>query len=206
MAVSYLAHCFGDDFFKMKFPFLAEISRTRFDLLLRVLDRRVNSPLTSSCGRLFDAVAAIAGIRQRVSYEAQAAIELEMAAEDSATDAAYPLDVLWTNTPALISTRPMFEALVADVLSNQPPPEISRKFHNGLVTAFVAIAETLRDRTSLNRVCLSGGTFNNLYLTTHLVAALTTARFEVLTQNEVPAGDGGLSLGQAMVAAHQNRS
>jgi len=163
--------------------------------------RRVNSPLTSSCGRLFDAVAAVAGVRQRVSYEAQAAIELEMAIGDSVTDAAYPLDILKGNDVALISTRPMFEALVADVLSNQPVSEISLRFHNGLVTTFVSLAETLRDRDSLNRVCLSGGTFNNLYLTMRLVRALTAAGFEVFTQNEVPAGDGGLSLGQAMVAA-----
>ena len=131
MAISYLSHCFGDDFMKMKLPFLAEISRTRFDLLLRVLDRRVNSPLTSSCGRLFDAVAAIAGIRQQVSYEAQAAIELEMAAEDSATDAAYPIDVLWTNVPAQISTRPMFEALVEDVLGSRPRPKSAASFTTG---------------------------------------------------------------------------
>jgi hydrogenase maturation protein HypF len=205
MAVSYLAHHFGDDFLKMKLPFLAEISRSRFDLLLRVLDRRVNSPLTSSCGRLFDAVAAIAGIRNQVSYEAQAAIELEMAIMNALSDDAYPFELLRSNGAALISTRPMFEALVEDVVSNRPVSEISRKFHNGLVKLFVDIAESLRDRTSLNRVCLSGGTFNNRYLTQKLVAELSAAGFEVFTQNEVPAGDGGLSLGQAMVAAHQNK-
>ena len=97
----------------------------------------------------------------------------------------------------------MFEELVQDVLHGTSVSEISRNFHNGLVNIFLEIARTLRDRTSLNRVCLSGGTFNNLYLTTNLVAALSAAEFEVFTQNEVPAGDGGLSLGQAMVAAHQ---
>jgi hydrogenase maturation protein HypF len=98
----------------------------------------------------------------------------------------------------------MFEELIEDVSRGTPVSEISLKFHNGLVNIFVEIAETLRDRTSLNRVCLSGGTFNNLYLTKNLNAALSAASFEVFTQNEVPAGDGGLSLGQAMVAAFQD--
>jgi hydrogenase maturation protein HypF len=205
MAVSYLAHHFGDDFLKTKLPFLAEIGRPKLDLLLRVLERRVNSPLTSSCGRLFDAVAAIAGVRRTVSYEAQAAIELEMTIVSARSDDAYPFEFLPNNGTAIISTRPMFEALVEDVVSNRPVSEISRKFHNGLVKLFIDIAESLRDRTSLNRVCLSGGTFNNLYLTRNLVTELSAAGFEVFTQNEVPAGDGGLSLGQAMVAAHQNK-
>jgi hydrogenase maturation protein HypF len=205
MAVSYLAHHFGDDFLKMKLPFLAEIGRPKLDLLLRVLERRVNSPLTSSCGRLFDAVAAIAGVRRTVSYEAQAAIELEMTTVSARSDDAYPFEFLPNNGTAIISTRPMFEALVEDVVSNRLVSEISRKFHNGLVKLFIDIAESLRDRTSLNRVCLSGVTFNNLYLTRNLVTELSAAGFEVFTQNEVPAGDGGLSLGQAMVAAHQNK-
>ena len=260
MAVSYLAHHFGDEFLKMKLPCLAEISQSRFDLLLRVLDRRVNSPLTSSCGRLFDAVAAIAGIRNQVSYEAQAAIELEMAIENlnrkdrqefaqnakgklSSDDfVAYTFELRSNSQAAeqrqnaargvspgnkpqedsapagrqnpdvedatvlLIRTRPMFEALVEDVLRGTPVSAISRKFHNGLVNIFVEIARALRDSTSLNRVCLSGGTFNNLYLTTSLLAALTAAEFDVFTQNEVPAGDGGLSLGQAMVAVHRSKA
>ena len=306
MAVSYLAHHFGSDFRKMNLPFLREIGDGKIDVVLRMLDRRINSPLTSSCGRLFDAVAAIAGIRNRVSYEAQAAIELEMAvenfdAEDSSgksreecangvakanatqasttrasatanatqtsatqanpteTDAtqanasqtngrnhAYIFELLRPDfesirssqaaerrkntargvspgydaeldvapkgrqttgsanpAPLLISTRLLFESLIDDVLHHRPTSEISRKFHHGLVNVFVEIANTLRDRTLLKRVCLSGGTFNNLSLTTHLVAALTAAGFEVFTQNEVPAGDGGLSLGQALVAAHR---
>jgi len=98
----------------------------------------------------------------------------------------------------------MFEELIEDVSRGTPVSVISRKFHEGLINMFVEIAKTLRDRTSLHRVCLSGGTFNNLHLTTNLVAALAAANFEVFTQNEVPAGDGGLSLGQAMVAAHKD--
>jgi hydrogenase maturation protein HypF len=204
MAVSYLAHHFGKDFLKMQLPFLNGIARPKLDLLLQALERRINSPLTSSCGRLFDAVAASAGVRQQVTYEAQAAIELEMATGICSSDDAYDFTLSPGPDSAIISTRPMFEALVEDVCQRRPLAEISLKFHNGLVKLFVEIAERLRERTSLYRVCLSGGTFNNLYLTTQLVSRLAENGFEVFTQNEVPAGDGGLSLGQAMVAAHQN--
>jgi len=104
--------------------------------------------------------------------------------------------------PSIISTRPMFEALIEDILQRRPASEISAKFHNGLVKVFVQLAHAIRGGTSLSRVCLSGGTFNNAYLTTHLSSELRAADFEVFTQNDLPAGDGGLALGQAMVAAH----
>jgi hydrogenase maturation protein HypF len=201
MAVSYLAHHFGKDFLKMRLPFLEGIARPKLDLILQALDRRINSPLTSSCGRLFDAVAAIAGVRQQVTYEAQAAIELEMAIGNWDSDDAYDFRLLPGQDSLIISTRPMFEGLVEDICQHRSTAEISQKFHNGLVNVFVQIAAKLREHTSLNRVCLSGGTFNNLYLTIQLLSRLGENGFEVFTQNEVPAGDGGLSLGQAMVAA-----
>jgi len=203
MAVSYLAHHFGRDFLRTKLPFLESIPRSKVDLVLQAIERKINSPLTSSCGRLFDAVAAIAGIRQQVTYEAQAAIELEMAADDLESDEAYEFEFVQRAEGWIIGTRRMFEVLVEDVLAKRKTSEISGKFHSGLVNIFARIAEALRKQTSLDRVCLSGGTFNNLYLTTRLTSQLQSAGFEVFTQNEVPAGDGGLSLGQAMVAAHQ---
>jgi hydrogenase maturation protein HypF len=209
MAVSYLMHHFGAEFRKMKLPFLEEIPAAKLELLLQARERKINSPLISSCGRLFDAVAAISGIRNHITYEAQAAIELEMAIADAGphSEDAYNLELSQdkNNATAIISTRPLFEELIEDVLRQRTRSEISRKFHNALVNVFVQIAENLRDHTSLNHVCLSGGTFNNLYLTVRLASRLRSAGFDVYTQNEVPAGDGGLSLGQAMVAAHQKR-
>jgi len=201
MAVSYLAHHFGRDFLKLDVPFVQGLEAHKTDLLLRMIEQKVNSPLTSSCGRLFDAAAALIGIRQQVNYEAQAAIELEMALSSSENNDGYPLDLRPDGDRWIIGTQPLFEAIVGDLRRDIAVGEISRRFHNGLVDVFVRLAGLLRDKSGLNRVCLSGGTFHNVYLSQHLESQLTDAGFEVFTHHEVPAGDGGLSLGQALVAA-----
>ncbi len=206
MAVSFLAHHFGREFLKLEFLKLdissaRALNRPKVDFLLRMMEQGVNSPLTSSCGRLFDAVAALTGIRQQVNYEAQAAIELEMAMTPPEEDTAYPMKLVPEGDHWIIGTRPLFEALLEDLGRNVPVAAISRRFHNGLVEGFVELAALLRQRTALDRVCLSGGTFHNVYLSQRLEARLSEGGFEVFTQKEVPSGDGGLSLGQALVAA-----
>jgi hydrogenase maturation protein HypF len=200
MAVSYLAHHFGRDLLNLPLPFVRQLESRKLDLVLQMLDRNINSPLTSSCGRLFDAVAALVGVRQQVNYEAQAAIELEMAIESSSPGIAYPLEIKPDANGWIVGTRPLFESILKDIRSKVPVAEMSRRFHNGLVEAFISLAELLRDQTSLKRVCLSGGTFHNYYLLQHLTSRLMSIRFEVFTHSEVPAGDGGLSLGQASIA------
>jgi hydrogenase maturation protein HypF len=202
MALSYLFHHFGRDFFNLPILFVQQLNVQKTDLLLRMIARGINSPLSSSCGRLFDAVAALIGVRQQISYEAQAAIELEFAI-DVGGDDAYPFEVVQTSQPWLIGTRPMFESLITDLRQSFPSGTIARRFHNGLVNAFVKIAVAFKQNRGLNRVCLSGGTFHNVYLAQRLEAALSAESFEVFTHHEVPAGDGGLSLGQALVAAHR---
>jgi hydrogenase maturation protein HypF len=203
MAVSYLSHHFGRDFLKLDIPFVRQLNRQKTDFLLRMMEQGVNSPLTSSCGRLFDAVAALIGIRQQVNYEAQAAIELEMAIASSEDETAYPLEFMPDGDSWIMSTRPLFEALIENLRRSVPISAISRRFHNGLVEGLVKLATILRTKTALNRVCLSGGTFHNAYLSRRLETRLSEAGFQVFTQKEVPAGDGGLSLGQALVAARK---
>src|SRR5260370_6625859 len=216
MAVSYLAHHFGREFLTLDFlnldiPFVRQLNPPKVGLLLRMIEQGVNSPLTSSCGRLFDAVAALIGIRQQVNYEAQAAIELEMtmASSEMASseqDPAYPVSLVPEGDHWIISTRPLFEALLDDLDRNLPVAAISRRFHNGLVEGFVELATLLRKKAALSRVCLSGGMFHNVYLSERLEARLFEVGFEVFTQKEVPSGDGGLSLGQALVAATKFRT
>jgi hydrogenase maturation protein HypF len=205
MAVSYLAQHFGREFLNVDIPFVRQLDRRKVEFLLRMMEQGVNSPLTSSCGRLFDAVAALAGIRQQVNYEAQAAIELEMAMTVSEQDRAYPMRLLPDGEHWIISTRPLFEALLDDLGRSLPIGAISRRFHDGLVECFVDLATLLREKTAMDRVCLSGGTFHNIYFSQRLEARLFEAGFQVFTQKEVPSGDGGLSLGQALVAAAKGR-
>ena len=203
MAVSYLAKHYGKDVGKLKLPFLEGIDSRKLNVVLQMVEREINSPRTSSCGRLFDAVAALIGLRGTVNYEAQAAIELEMAARDSQTEVAYPMDLDAQGATWQIGTKPLFDWLLKDIRQKVNVAEISRKFHNGLALVFVDAAERIRDRTKLNRVCLSGGCFLNVLLLETMLAELRERSFEVYFHTEVPAGDGGISLGQAVIAGYR---
>lgn len=206
MAVSYLYRHWGREFLDLQIPFLQQLDRGKVKLLLAAMERKLNSPLTSSCGRLFDAVAALAGIRRQVNYEGQAAIELEMAMKGAAEGAGYDLDLVEQEGLLILGTRRLFAEIISDLQERVPAPEISARFHSGLVNALARAAGILRQSSGLRRVCLSGGSFNNRFLLEQLQARLVACGVEVFTHAEVPAGDGGLSLGQALVAAHSLRS
>ena len=203
IAVSYLWKHFGRELFSLDLPFLKQLDCTKLDLVTQMLAKRVNSPLSCGCGRLFDGVAALLGVRSEVNYEGQAAIELEMAMDRVDDDGSYPFAQRIENGVTILSTRPLFQAIVDDLRESVPPAVISRRFHNGLVAALASVAHDLRDRTAINEVCLSGGCFQNDYLLRRMEGTLTAAGFEVFTHSQVPAGDGGLSLGQALIAAAQ---
>ena len=202
MAVSYLVHHFGPEFERCDVPFVRTLNWSKTKLLLKMIDRKVNCPLTSSCGRLFDAVSALAGVRQEVNYEGQAAIELEATISEDGSDA-YPLEVVADSNGWIIGTRRLFDAILFDIANKVPTGKVSRRFHNGLVQTFTSVAELVRQKYGHERVCLSGGTFQNVYLLEHLQSSLQCQGFQVFAHSEVPAGDGGLSLGQALVAAHR---
>lgn len=218
MAVSYLFHHWGRDFWNLDIPFVRRLDRARTETLLQMMERGVNSPLASSTGRLFDAIAALAGVRENVNYEAQAAIELEAAmeerraeqrsapiAEGSSDDGGYPFAIREESGAWIIDTRPMFLALVQDIREGVHTGILSHRFHLGFVDVLARTAELVRGRTGLDRVCLSGGSFQNCFLSEHLQKRLEAAGFQVFTHAEVPCGDGGISLGQAIVAAHRKQ-
>ncbi len=206
VALSYLVKHYVKDLNRLDLPFLRGIDERRRNVIQQMIDRQIHSPRTSSCGRLFDAVAALTGIRSTVNYEAQAAIELEMAAHDSTDDGAYPFDLIPDGTHWQIGTFSLFQALLHDLRSQQPVADISRRFHTGLAALFVELAEKIREQSKLNRVCLSGGCFHNVLLFRLLLDGLRAKSFEVYFHSEVPAGDGGISLGQALIAAHRLQS
>jgi hydrogenase maturation protein HypF len=167
-------------------------------LLRTQLEKKINTPLTSSMGRLFDAAAALAGVRQSVNYEAQAAIEFEALA-DSAEAGKYP----FTWSPPKVQVRGAVEALVADALAGVPIGVMSARFHNGLAEVCrVACVET-REKFGVNEVALSGGVWQNITLLRGALPLLENEGFKVYIHREVPTNDGGLSLGQAVIAAKQ---
>jgi hydrogenase maturation protein HypF len=151
-------------------------------------------------------VAALINLRHEVNYEAQAAIELEMCRDEAFVGRPYPFALSEASGIFQIDSRPLFRAIVEDLLQGATAGEVSQRFHDGLIEVLSRIAQILRERTSLNSVCLSGGTLQNAYLATRLEQLLRETRFNVFTHSEVPAGDGGLSLGQAVVAAHRVES
>jgi hydrogenase maturation protein HypF len=203
MALSYLFHYFGRDFWEFDIPFTRSLERRRTETLLRLTERGINSPLTSSAGRLFDAVAAVVGVREQVNYEAQAAIELEAAIEETEKTSGYPFAVREERGGWIIDSRHMWLALAQDIREGVPIGVISYRFHMGFVDVLARTVELVRGRTGLDRVCLSGGSFQNCFLSVHLQKCLEAEGFQVFTHAEVPCGDGGISLGQAVVAAHR---
>jgi hydrogenase maturation protein HypF len=162
--------------------------------LVAVLKRRHLSPRAGSMGRLFDAVAALCGLPATVSFEGQAAMALEFAA-DPAEETAYPLP-LTDAAPAVADWRPLARAVLADREAGQPVGRISARFHNALAELAAAIARRWGGR----RVALSGGCFQNALLSQRVRARLLHAGFEVYSHRQVPPGDGGIALGQLAVA------
>jgi len=156
----------------------------------------VNAPLTSSAGRLFDAAAALLDVRDAITYEGQAAVELEQCADPSVVDG-YPARV----DGMVVHGEDLLRALVADRLAGVAPDVIAARFHNGVAAAVVACCEAARDETGLGSVALSGGVFQNSLLLSRVVDGLRRSGFRVLTHRLVPPNDGGISLGQAAVAA-----
>jgi hydrogenase maturation protein HypF len=172
--------------------------------VLAMARRGVSSPLTSSAGRLFDAVAALLGVRDTINYEGQAAVELEQLAAVDAAHPGYPAR-LTSGLPFTIAGSDLVRAAAADLLAGRPADVISARFHRGVAGLIVAGCELLRESSGLGTVALSGGVFQNLLLLGTVTALLESRGFQVLTHSRVPPNDGGISLGQAVVAAARTR-
>ncbi|NLD72033.1 MAG: carbamoyltransferase HypF [Chloroflexi bacterium] len=174
-------------------------------VLERQVARGVNVPLTSSMGRLFDAVAALLDVRRAITYEGQAAIELEMLAGSGAgaTDAqdAYSYGLDRADGASLVRVAPLFDGLLDDLVRGEPSSRIARRFHATVIDMVVAVSRAIAKETGVWTAALSGGCFQNRLLLEGAVQALRAVGFRVLVHRQVPANDGGISLGQAAVAA-----
>jgi len=202
MAAAYVADLGqGDAVLETRVP------RSALAAVRQLIDRRANAPFTSSVGRLFDGVAALTGIRDRVSYEGQAAMELEWLAIPVAPDGAYSFDIQETgdgelgDSALVVDTRPLFREVVADLSRGHEAAKIARRFHSTLVELVAQVCRRLRQTSGLDVVVLSGGVFQNALLTTEVNARLVCDGFRVCRHRRVPPGDGGLSCGQLAIAA-----
>jgi hydrogenase maturation protein HypF len=187
------------------------------NVILRQLETGLNAPLTSSMGRLFDAVAALAGIRQTVTYEGQAAMEMESVGErgarngerkriDQPVDKRYAFRLTLVDGKIIFDAGTVIEAIANDVVSGAPVARIAWRFHEAVAQLCLDVSLRLRERNGLNTVVLSGGVFQNVLLLGLTVERLQQAGFEALWHRLVPPNDGGLALGQAAIAHHARQA
>ena len=203
-AYSHMVEAFGGEDDLPPTDVLERLGEKKLSVLRQMVARGVNSPWTSSLGRLFDAASAIAGVVHTAHYEAQPAIEFEAAAA-SGIEEAYPFEVAGKGDAFIIDPRPMIRRLALDAAAATPKGVMSARFHNGVAAFLAEAARFARDRTGLGVVALSGGVFQNEYLLKRLYRLLRANGFRVLVHREVPANDGCIALGQAAVAAERVR-
>src|SRR5215204_6535728 len=205
MALAQLIGLFGEaETLGLPLAAVRKAGERNVRLIARLVEHRLNTPLTSSAGRLFDAVAALIGVpgSARATYEGQAAIELELTA-NGPTNRSYPIRLRPEGDTWIVETREIIAAVVEDLLSGRPASEISANFHRTMARIVAKICDKLRESGGVNAVALSGGTFQNMLLLTQSTNLLEEKSFVVHTHRRVPANDGGLALGQAILADKQ---
>jgi hydrogenase maturation protein HypF len=200
MAIGHLYALLGDEGLNAALPFLGEVDELEINIIKQQIDKSINTPLTSSCGRFFDAVSALLGFHGQASYEAQAAIELEMRASGEDDGASYSFSILEQDGVRVIQLSEIWRGILEELQAQLPLAVIALKFHNTIAQITAEMCRQIAMETGLNRVALSGGCFQNRLLLIKTMDVLNEAGFEVLTHSEVPCNDGGVSLGQATIA------
>jgi hydrogenase maturation protein HypF len=202
MALAQLISLYGEEeVLKLPLAVVRRSGERNVRLIARLVERKLNTPPTSSAGRLFDAVAALAGVpgTQRATYEGQAAVELELAADGPASRG-YPFRLRPEGEGWVVETRGIIDGVVEDLLSGCEIGEISSRFHRTMAEVVVAGCEEVREAGGVSAVALSGGTFQNLLLMEQVVELLAGKGFTVYRHRRVPTNDGGLALGQVVLA------
>jgi len=191
---------------------ISQVSEVEIEVIKRQIERKINSPVTSSMGRLFDAISALLGIRGEIDYEAQAAVELEMAAYTSVIAASvsdeaiasaqesYPYRILEDKGIRIVRLKDLLSAIIQDLQHGVSRGRISVKFHNTVAQMINEMCGLIADETGITQVALSGGVFQNRLLLRGAVSLLEGSGLQVLTHRQVPCNDGDVSLGQAIIA------
>lgn len=226
MAASVLFKAFGKDFLDLDIHYIKEMDSKKLGVIVQMIQKNLNSPLTSSTGRLFDAVSSLLCLRHVISHESQAAMELEAVAAEpqSASDPhaykgakpgykikPYAFSIIKNKNIQThdqyyeIDFMPCIHGIVNDLMDKTANNIISQKFHQTLITAFADTAGIIAMETSIAKVVLSGGVFNNNLILTGMIKELEKNKLTVFTHTKVPTGDGGISLGQVVSAGAQMR-
>jgi len=199
MTYSYLYSIYGKKARSLKIDFTKRLNSDKLLIIEKMIDRRINSPLTSSCGRLFDAVSSLIGIKDEVSYEGQAAMEMESICA-SEIEEGYRFNIFKENGEFIIDSNKIFKDIINDLKKGIKKEIIAAKFHNTIADFTVNLCSKIRKNTGINKIALSGGVFQNCYLVEKVIYLLEENNFQVYIQRKVPPNDGGISLGQAVVA------
>jgi len=209
MAAAYLWQIWGDDFLELDIPLIHRVGRDRLNFVATMMTKGLNSPRTSSCGRLFDAVASLLGIRDKITFEGQAAMNLQAV---SRTEKNRPYDIHFNdihgeNGQSMMEMDfdPAFIEMVQDLQRGISPGVMGGRFHETLIEGFSRAALAVSRSTGLLNVVLSGGVFNNGLILSGILKRLEYQGLKVYTHKKVPAGDGGISLGQAVIAGELAR-
>jgi hydrogenase maturation protein HypF len=205
MALGYLLTLLGEDAPLSDLPIISKIPANEIEIIKQQLQQKINSPLTSSAGRLFDAVSAIAGIRGEIEYEAQAAIELEMLTPDDLGGLKpYPFTIEEESGMLIVRLKELIAAIASDVVGGKEKAAVAGRFHLTIAEMITAACGMIGDTTGIKMVALSGGVFQNRRLLNLAGDGLERDGFRVLSHRTVPCNDGGIALGQAVIA-HFNR-
>ena len=206
MAASVLYQAIGNDFSDLDIPYVREMGKEKLSFVGKMMERNLNSPLTSSAGRLFDAVASLLCVRHKISHESQAAMELEALADEGPTEEVYDFELTAgrhhdPDDSFEINLMPGIRQIIGELRQNRSAGYISATFHHTLVQAFLTATVKVSRQTGIRKIVLSGGMFNNDIILNVLIRALEENNLTVYTHTKVPFGDGGICLGQAVVAA-----
>ncbi len=195
MAVSYLHQYFGRDFLELNLDFLKDIPQFEVDLIINMLEKNINCPLTSSTGRLFDAVAALSNICTQSTFHAEAPMRIEACTLEN-SDEAYSFEF-----NEVIKLKTCFQEIIHDLQNGINKEVIATKFHHTIINIIFAVATEIRQSKGLNKVVLSGGSFQNKFILERIENKLIADGFEVFSHEKTPANDGGIALGQLTIAA-----
>jgi hydrogenase maturation protein HypF len=194
-ALSYLYKYYGKDFLDLGIPFTRKLDKSKTEKIIEAIDKRINCPMSCSAGRLFDAAAAILGLCNTTFFHAEAPMRLENVTVGT-VESDYPFEY-----GDVISFEPTLKGMVEDLIKGEGVPEISARFHNTIINVIFAVASQIRKETKLDKIVLSGGTFQNKYILGRLELLLKKEKFRVYTHCKIPSNDGGIALGQLVIAA-----